>query len=184
MAISPDNRYLLYMRKQGDATGDVWVLPLNGDRKPFALVSSPYPKDAPRFSPDGHWVAYSSRESARAEIYVVPFPGSNGRWQVSTNTGTQPIWGADGKELFFLNEDGTALMSSTVSLNPVPQFGAPRVLFVGRMVWSPGWCYDVVSNGGKFAVMYQGEERRDTPLTLVQNWTAMLKRGFGKPKES
>ena len=101
-SFSPDGRYLVYSATGGTATGfDLWVLPLTGDRKPVPFLTTPAAEDNPEFSPDGHWIAYSSNAANREDVYVRPFPGPGGQYQISRNGGTQPRWRADGRELFF-----------------------------------------------------------------------------------
>ena len=91
---------------QSPKTGlDLWALPLAGDRKPFPVLQTPFDETSGQFSPDGRWVAYQSNESKTMQIYVRPFPGSGGQWQVSTEGGSQPRWGPDGKELFYVAPD-------------------------------------------------------------------------------
>jgi len=91
-----------------------------GDRKPYAFLSTPFNEQGGVFSPDGRWVAYQSNESGRDEIYVRPFPGPGGQWQVSTAGGSDPRWRPDGKELYYLAPD-LKLMAAAVS-----RFHAPR----------------------------------------------------------
>ena len=83
------------------ARGDIWILPLAGDRTPFPFVQTPFDEREPMFSADGRWLAYRSDESGRSEVYVRPFPKGEGRWLVSTNGGTMPHWRGDGRELFY-----------------------------------------------------------------------------------
>ena len=85
---------------------DLWVLPLFGDRKPFPFVATSVNKGNGQFSPDGRWVAYQSNESGRYEVYVQPFPGPGGKWQVSTDGGIAPRWRRDSKELFYIAPNG------------------------------------------------------------------------------
>ena len=71
------------------------------DRKAQPFLRTPFNESAPRFSPDGHWLAYVSDESGRYEIYVQPYPGPGGKWQISTEGGTEPVWNPNGRELFY-----------------------------------------------------------------------------------
>src|SRR5262249_46190770 len=114
---SPDGKSLLFGVGDGTIKGQVWVLPLAGDRKPVPLTQHTFVVNSARFSPDGHWVAYTSNESGGFEVYVMPSRGSAGKWQVSTTGGVQPIWRRDGKELFYWSADNT-LMSVPIALNP------------------------------------------------------------------
>ena len=92
--LSFDGRFLLYGVNDSGAGQDMWVLPMAGDRKPFAFLSSGFSERGGQFAPDARWVAYQSDESGRYEIYVRPFPGPGGQWQVSTAGGIAPRWGA------------------------------------------------------------------------------------------
>jgi Tol biopolymer transport system component len=167
---STDGKYLLYTKGPAGSNYEIWALPLVGDRTPFQVVpSGAYTSEAPRFSPDMRWVAYSSYESGRPEVYVVPFHGG-GKWQISTNGGTVPIWRNDGKELFFLS------LSLVVTAMPMGaeggqlKLGAPRALF--RTTVS---AYDVAPGGQKFLSFVVGDQG-SKPITLVTNWTADLKK--------
>jgi eukaryotic-like serine/threonine-protein kinase len=102
---SSDGRYLIFRRlsAQSGAHFEIWAKPLYGDREAFPVVQSEAAH--PALSPDGKWLAYSSQESGRPEIYVVPFRQGSGKWRVSTGGGTWPRWRGDGKELFYLSLD-------------------------------------------------------------------------------
>ena len=103
--ISPDGKWLLYFAFTPGKTQDIFVLPTSGDRKPKPIVQTPFPEVEPQLSPDVRWLAYASTETGRNEIYVQPFPSTGERWQISNSGGRQPLWRADGKELFFVSED-------------------------------------------------------------------------------
>src|SRR5437867_1122989 len=114
---SADGRFLLYQSATPETSFDIWVLPLEGDRKLFVYLKTNFDERRGQFSPDGRWVAYMSNESGRHEIYVRPFPGQSspggtggrggGQWQVSTAGGASPRWGAGGQELEYIAPDGT-----------------------------------------------------------------------------
>ena len=131
------------------ATGfDVWALPFGGDRKPRAVVKTPFAEAVPpRLSPDGRWLAYTSNESGRSEVLVQSFPEPGGRTQISTSGGTEPVWSRDGRELFYLN--GDAMMAVEIRTSPTFSAGTPRLLFEGRYVRSPNGVasYDVSADG-------------------------------------
>jgi Tol biopolymer transport system component len=105
---SPDGRILLHSRTD-DRGANLWALPLDGDRKPFPVANTPFEELQGQFSPDGRWVAYQSNESGQNEIYVQPFPGPGGKWQVSTKGGASPRWRHDGQEVFYLAPDATLM---------------------------------------------------------------------------
>jgi Tol biopolymer transport system component/predicted Ser/Thr protein kinase len=169
---STDGRFLLFNRNLPKTKTDVWVLPLFGDRKPFPLVQSAFIDRNGQFSPDGRWVAYVSDESGRLEIYVVPFPGPGGKWQVSTGIGgTVPHWSADGTELFYVTGDRD-LMTVEVKSGSEFQTSSPKPLFSLSMLTTVT-AFEVSRDGRRFL---QGIPRDTTgsPVTLVLNWTAEL----------
>lgn len=100
---SPDGRFILYDSSLNN--GDLMLLPLTADRKPFPFLSTLFNEQQGAFSPNGKWVAYQSNESGRFEIYVRAFPGPGGEWQASTEGGLSPRWRADSKELYYLSPD-------------------------------------------------------------------------------
>jgi Tol biopolymer transport system component len=174
---SPDGKSMLFGVGDGTAKSQIFVLPITGDRKPVPLTQDTYVTNSARFSPDGHWVAYASNESGRFEVYVMPFAGGTGKWQVSTQGGIQPIFRHDGKELFYWSPDNT-LISVPITLKPNGvEVGAAHPLFrfnnsLGTVgITSP---YDVSPDGQRF-VLITTPEQTPRPITLVTNWTAELK---------
>ena len=91
MSWSPDGQLLAFVEINPTTGYDIWVLRLS-DRKAQPFLRTPFNEAAPRFSPDGRWLAYISDESGRFEIYVQPYPGPGGKWQISTEGGTEPVW--------------------------------------------------------------------------------------------
>ena len=108
---SRDGRYILTSLVESYPT--IWVLPLFGDRKPFPYLHSGFSEGGGKLSPDGRWLAYTSNETKRTEVYVQSFPEPGRKWQVSTNGGDIPVWSRDGKELFFIGPS-RKMMSVTV----------------------------------------------------------------------
>src|SRR5262249_46925273 len=123
------------------------------------------------------WLAYSSSESGREEVYVVPFPVGNGRWQVSQNGGTVPTWRADGKELFYAEflAAQTTLYGVDVNINgPEFQIQSVKKLFALSHTTAPGNnLLEVTPDGRRFLVVVQPETEA-VPITLVVNWPAEL----------
>jgi Tol biopolymer transport system component len=185
---SRDGRYLLYTSDDPKMKNDIWVLPVEGDRKPFLLLGSQFNEGQGEFSPDMHWIAYTSNESGQNEIYVREFmpPGpaslsgaekpTGRRWQVSKNGGTRPSWREDGKGLIF--ESMGAVMSVEVSTSPTFRAETPQALF--RL---PGGGGFVTSNLGltnapdlkRFLITVPAPESASPPITVMLNWTAALK---------
>jgi Tol biopolymer transport system component len=165
---SPDGRFLLYTQSEVGAVGDLWVLPMEGDRKPFPLTQTGFDEGEGHFSPDGHWLAYSSDESGKREIYVRTFPGPGGKWQISSGGGRRPRWSADGKKLYYLT--GSKLIEVQITRGAAVHVGTPRSLF------SLQGGYEVLAEG-KFLVNEPMFELGDVQ-TVVLNWDATL--GFNK----
>jgi Tol biopolymer transport system component len=181
---SRDGRFLLYT--QGDiglSRADIRVLPLAGERKPFLFVKASAAAYDGQFSPDGRWVAYTSRESGRDEVYVVPFDengaagvdaaasGRAWKWLISVNGGRAPRWRRDGREIFYISP------ASQVMAVPVQENGtgidvkAAEALFRAAVETSFA-PYDVTPDGKKFVVNSHIDE--NAPLTLQVNWTSGL----------
>ena len=100
---SPDGRHLLYTGADAKGILNLLAVPLDGDPRPIPLADGPASESAGQFSPDGRLVAFNSDESGRDEIYVVTFPPTGAKWQVSQNGGGEPRWSRDGRELYFVS---------------------------------------------------------------------------------
>jgi len=173
---SSDGRYLAFMRTGGPGTSDIWALPLFGERKPIALVQSPFNELNATFSPDARWFAYQSNESGQPQIYVQPFPPTGAKFQISTNGGIQPMWRPDGKELIFLTADSTVMATS---INPAPgrfEHGASVPLFQVSIPGNIARHVDVAADGSRFLVNAIRDQSRTIPLTVIVNWLAAAQR--------
>ena len=174
---SPDGRFLLFdYRPRHDAPFDIWVLPTFGDRKPYPFIQSPGTDAYATFSPDGRWVAYQSSELGQTEIYVVPFPGPGGRWQVSKGGGGQPFW-PQGKELFYVSNDFQMIGVEFEVRGKNFLVGKSRRLFErqsigGSLSMNPdaGASIDVNRDGTRWLVAAPVDERNASPLILTTNW--------------
>lgn len=157
---------------------DVWVVPLTGERKPFALLDSEFNETHPQFSPDGRFVAYVSDESGRAEVYVQTFPISGGKWQISTNGGDEPQWRADGRELFYIAPN-KALVSVPINSSEPFEPGAPVELFTTRIqagsLTGERNHLAPAADGKSFLINNMVDETGTRPITFVLNWTADVK---------
>jgi serine/threonine protein kinase len=149
--------------------GDIWILPLMGDREPFPFLQTQFNESHGQFSPDGRWLAYTSDESGRNEIYVRPFPGPGGKWQISIAGGTLPRWGPGGRELFYLGEDDKIMVAEIKAAGSAINVTGVRSLFETRPIRA-GSVYDVFSHGRRFLVNTQIEPEVSSPITLVVNW--------------
>ncbi|HET9386209.1 MAG TPA: protein kinase [Gemmatimonadales bacterium] len=171
---SRDGGFLLY-RNTGPKTGyDLWALPMTGDRKQFSVVQTEFEERDGQFSPDGKWVAYQSNESGRFEIYVRPFPGPGGTWQVSTNGGAQVRWRPDGKEIFYVATMDEKLMAVPIAFTGnQPEIGKPTALFTTRLGGAVQGLfkqqYMVSADGRSFLVNAVADEAA-SPISLILNW--------------
>ena len=149
------------------------MLSLTGKLQPRALLQTNFDEESGQFSPDGHWLAYDSNESGKYEIYATPFPGPGGKRQISVGGGRNPIWRPDGKELFYASFDSRQLMAAEVAVrNGTLELGAVKRLFGGASLDS----YGVSADGQKFLVAEDDDTASSHPLTLLQNWIALLKK--------
>ena len=172
---SPDGRFILYISLGGPTGFDLFALPLFGDRKPISFLQTQFNETSGRFSPDGRWVAYSSDESGRYEVYVAPFPGPGGKWQISTAGGVWPRWRRDGNEIFYLSP-GRALMAAAVNGKGSSfEVGAVKLLFQTRATGQVDR-YAVSADGQRFLINTAPEQEASVPITVVVNWTAGLKK--------
>ena len=176
---SPDGKYILYESQDGvNNSVDLWLLPTAGDRTPIAYMQTAANESDARFSPDGKWLAYVSDESGRPEIYVRSFSGSNGKWQVTTAGGIQPIWSSDGKELYYVDPDKN-LTAVKVDTSSAIRFGEHtslfQVSFPANNPWRSRNRYAPMDNGQKFIVNDAADEASRLPMTLILNWQSGLK---------
>jgi dipeptidyl aminopeptidase/acylaminoacyl peptidase len=183
---SADGRYLVYGQEAAGGF-DLWVLPLEGGGdavvkpgKPFAFLQSNFNEDHAQFSPDGRWLAYTSNESGRYEVYVQSFPKAGGKYQVSTGGGIAPRWRRDGRELYYIAPDAK-LMAVAIRGESTLEAGQPAALFqtniheAGGYVTSDKQQYDVTADGQRFLINTPEEGSASAPLTVVLNWPAALK---------
>jgi eukaryotic-like serine/threonine-protein kinase len=177
---SRDGRFLLYTVVNPKTKSDLWVLPLNGNPKPIPFLRTEFNESSGQFSPDGHWIAYTSDESGDDEIYVREFSsssaqgswGSEGKWLISKGGGTGPRWRGDGKELFYVASDGK-LMSVDIRAKPVFEAGAPRPLFQLPLGFIG---VEVTADGRRFLVAVPVAQSASVPFTVVLNWQKILKK--------
>jgi Tol biopolymer transport system component len=180
---SGDGRYVLYTRGSQTLGGDIWVLPMSDGGKPFAFLQTPANETQAQFSPDGRWIAYQSNESGRAEVYVSRFTGpepAGGKWQVSTNGGTWPRWHPDGREIFFVTDppDSQMMAAAVNAQGDTFSVGAVTPLFQAAPPPRQDAFYQVSPDGTQFlfAVSSTLTQPNSTPITVVLNWTAALKK--------
>ena len=184
-SFSPDGQLLAFMEVNQTTGYDISVLQMGNSSKgsgqsrgllPFLRTS--FNESVPAFSPDGHWLAYVSDESGRFEVYAQPYPGPGGKYQISTEGGTEPTWNPSGKELFY--RSGAKMMAVDIVTQPTFSIGKPRVLFEGpylptRLTFPN---YDVAPDGQRFLMLKPVEQAETAPtqINIVLNWFEELKR--------
>jgi len=174
---SPDGQFILYMTLGGSSGYNLFVLPLSGDRKPFPLLKTnlKFTVLSGQFSPDGRWVVYDSTESGRSEVYVTPFPGAAGKWQISTAGGSWPRWRRDGTEIFYIAPDNKLMVAAVNGNGSSIEVGAVKPLFQTLSI-GLRFSYAVSNDGQRFLINTATEQAASTPITVVVNWTAGLKK--------
>lgn len=187
---SRDGKFLLFVSARLSGLDDLWALPFDGPNgppgKPFPVLRTEFRERRARFSPDGQWIAYSSDESGRDEVYVrrfTPDGGSSrggGEAIVSRNGGTWPMWRNDGKELFYVGSDGS-LMTVEVGMKPAFHAGSPKLLFaLPRNL--ENFAVDMAPDGKRLLAVApespaSATAAAPTPTTIVVNWEELLARG-------
>ncbi|MGH9719372.1 MAG: protein kinase domain-containing protein [Bryobacteraceae bacterium] len=180
--VSRDGRLLLYTQADPQTKNDIWVLSnLSGrpsDRKAMPFLQTQFNESEAQFCPgpetSPRWVAYTSDESGRNEVYVRAFSqnSTGARWQVSRTGGTNPRWRGDGQELFFASPDETVM---AVDFTPAATFSAaPKALFKVPSGILPNW--DVTADGKRFLVLVRLQQNARAPFTVVINWQEVLKK--------
>jgi Tol biopolymer transport system component len=170
---TPDGAHIVFQNRD-DVTGwDLMMVSADGSQ-PQPLVKTPFDEVQGRVSPDGHWLAYTSNESNRPEVYVRMLDGGSSTWQISVNGGSDPRWRGDGHELFYVSADGqltsVAINGRGGTLDPA----APHALFeIGPIAVAPPYTsgYDVPPDGSRFLVRVPIEHVRSMPLTVLLNWS-------------
>jgi Tol biopolymer transport system component len=169
---SRDGRFIFYDASSDRTRQDVWVLPMTGDRKPYPFLSGPFDESQARISPDGRWLAYTSDESGRTEIYVQSFPEPGGKWQVSTNGGSDPCWRPDGGELFYLSSDQQLMSMPVASSSTTFEVVIPQALFPIRVVLpvGPRNHYAVTPDGQAFYAVTPIQGGSVGTTTVMVHW--------------
>jgi serine/threonine protein kinase len=170
---SRDGQFVVFEKRQSAAGArDLWVLPMSGDRRPFAVVASEADERQGQLSPDDRWLAYTSKESGRWQVFVRPLRSAGRVWQVSPDNGVQPAWSPDGSELFYLTGDRN-LMSVSMTAGQSFDLGAPKRLFASPAAnMHPRGVYGVGADGRQFVFSAVPETSAEL-ITVVTNWGAI-----------
>jgi hypothetical protein len=174
---------IIFVRGKSRENVDIWILPLDGDRKPYPIVLEPGLESEARASSDGKWLAYAQRErnQSRPDVFVRSLSTTGAKWRVSITGGERPRWRADGKELFYQAVDGNLMSVPIESTAASPLTGVAKILFqTGGEVDGGGGpaFFDVSPDGQRFLLRYLDIDHRPTTasIVVVTNWPALLKR--------
>ncbi len=170
---SRDSGNLLYLEPP-----DLWVYSF-ADRKSHLFLKAISSLKNGQLSPNGKWVAYSSNESGRWEVYVTSFPDANGKWQVSTDGGEQPRWRGDGKEIYFVSSNAQ-LMAVSVETGNEFQSGTPKALFQTdpreQVATTEQVIYDASRDGQRFLFNSKQKSGSAHPMSVILNWNSEIKK--------
>jgi Tol biopolymer transport system component len=172
---TPSGKQLAFTEWHPENMRDIWVLNLEEEEKANAVRDTRFDEHSPIFSPDGRWMAYVSDESGRYEVYVQSHPPGRGRWLVSAGGGTEPVWSADGRELFYRNAD--AMMAVPISAGADFSAGKPAKLFersLKRGIYD-SLSYDVTADGQSFLMIERDLVAAPTQLNVVLDWQEELR---------
>jgi len=178
-AFAPDGRTMAYRGGAGAASKrSLHILTLGGTPPSQPLLENQFDNHSPSLSPDAHWVAYVSDESGRPEVYVRPFPGPGGRWQVSLESGNEPRWSPAGNEIFY--RAGNRMMAAAVRTRPTFAVGERQQLFDANFsALTIHTNYDVARDGRTFLMVRPTRETQG--FVVVLNWFRHLGRGASTP---
>jgi Tol biopolymer transport system component len=168
---SRNGRFVLYAVDSRTTRGDLWILPLTGEKTPKPFLNSPAHEGGGAFSPNGQWVAYTSTVSGRSEIHVSSFPEAGAQRQISTSGGFNPVWRDDGRELFFVGP-GQMLMSARLNGNEVSDV---KPLFRLPLAAGGRWHqYTVNRDGSRILAIVPEPQTQPKSVTVVANWPGLL----------
>ncbi len=172
---SPNGTRLAFTERNPTTGDDIRILRLEGARETELAVGTEFHEWGPAFSPDGRWLAYTSDKDGKYQVYVQPYPAGDKIWQISTDSGEEPIWSPKGDELYYRN--GDKWMVVAIVTEPEFSAGTPQVLFEGPYLNVPGLSYDVSPDGQRFLVLQpQYDDSQVRELHVVTNWFDELKR--------
>ena len=178
--MTPDGTRLVFLDVGlGSTDMGLGVLTLDGTPTAEPLLRTGFIVSNAHISPDGRWMAYESIGSGRREVYVRPFPNvDSGRWQISSDGGERPLWGPDGRELFFRPPNGD-LMRVAIETDPNFRAGNPERIFEGSSYYANPFrrSFDISPDGQRFLMIQEGGSSTDedpyaglTRIIVVQNW--------------
>jgi serine/threonine protein kinase len=178
MDCASDGRNLVFISPTITSVGDdLWILPLGPDGKaagePHEFQKTEFDEDDASFSPDGRWLAFASAETGEYEVYVRPFPGPGGKWQISSKGGDFPRWRKDGRELFYISAGNNMMSVDVDGRTESLTVGEPKQMFPVRAPQA-NKPYDVSADGQTFYVVTREAGFAASWINVVINWNGEL----------
>jgi Tol biopolymer transport system component len=178
MSFSPDGKTLAFVENHPSTKSDIWLLPVDGERKAVPFLNTEAAESAAKFSPDGQWLAYSSDETGRNEIYGRALVSAGARKRISSGGGTWPVWNPKGRELFFLK--GATLIGVMLDAE-MNRIGPERVILEAPKLENLRFqydnpFYDVMPDGDHFVMLLTPQNPPPAHYNVVVNWFEELKR--------
>jgi Tol biopolymer transport system component len=178
-SFSTDGQILIFNRNMGaDKGDDIWAMPMTGDKRPYAVLETPFVEQGGMLSPDGHWLAYWSNKSGSPQVYVQSFPTATQDVRISTTTGYWPAWGTDSGRLYYITSDFHVMAEAVTVSNGVLHPTVPKDLFV-RTPAIGAHFFSIDPVGPRFLMPVSGDVAAQSvtpPLVVITNWTSTLKK--------
>ena len=171
--MTPDGHAVVY-RTGSIGTADIWYRYLSGDTTVKGVATTPFTEFAPRFSPDGRWIAYTSNESGTFQVYVRPFPGPGAQFPVSVGGGGAPVWSRDGRKIFYSGVANHQLLAASVATSPTFSVTAREVIGEGDYYLSLAHANYDVSPDGKSYLVLRPLKGKSEEIVVIHNWAAEL----------
>jgi len=189
-SFTPDGKRLAYFEATNETGNDLWTVAIDTSDpehpkagKPDVFLRTPSNENQPRFSPDGRWISYTSTETGRSEIYVRPFPGPGGKWQVSSEGGEDAMWSGNGRELFFETpspENRIMVVDYTVKGDSFSVVGKARQWSDTRLFPTSYVHKDLAPDGKRFVMFPRPEapleSKGNVHVTFLLNYFDELRR--------
>lgn len=180
-AWSPDGRFFIYdngararLDSQGHVNKDLFTVSLDRTPRVWPLAATQVAEFNADISPDGTLVAYQSLEAGRPEVFVETFPQKGGRWQVTTTGASEPMWGTNGHELFFVSAHDELSAVTVDRVGAAVRFGSPRVLFRAPNLPNTARRYAPFPDGQRFVVLTATAAPAHQQMTILVNWRSVL----------
>jgi len=170
-SLTPDGELLVFNEDHPNSSGDIWTLRLDGKHTPMPFLTTPTTTWAGGLRSDGRWLVYVSLETRQWEVFVTAFPSGEGKWQISSDGGTEPVWSPDGRELFY--RAGDRMMVVPIETTPVFRHGKPRTVFEGQYLHCCAGLpeYAVAPDGQTFLMLAGPAEQPAEEIRLVHGWS-------------